>query len=50
MSKRRPLFRNAWTAGALGVVLLAGAYVCLYDAWEARGRKTPLPLRPITPW
>jgi len=47
---RRPYFRNPRTAGTVGVILLVGAYVCLYDAWEARGAKTPIPLRPVTPW
>lgn len=46
---RRPLFRDHRNAAALGLVLLAAGAVCLYDAWEGRGGKTPALLRPFLP-
>jgi hypothetical protein len=38
----------------MAIVLGVGAFVlgafCLYDAFEGRGRKAPLLLRPFLPW
>lgn len=46
----RPLFRDRRTAIALGVGLLIGAYVCLYDAYDRRGHTKPLLMRPAVPF
>lgn len=47
---KRPLIRSQATAIAAGLGLyLAGSYV-LWDAFEGRGAKAPLILRPFTWW
>lgn len=42
-----PWFKDRYTALAVGAALFLAGSWCLYDAWEGRGRKTPLPVRPF---
>lgn len=46
----RPLVANRNVALYGGLAMFAAGLVLLYDAYPGRGRKTPLPLRPLTPW
>ncbi len=50
MSKRKPVFKDPIVGTTVGLVLLGAAWYILYDAWEGRGRRTPLPLRPAVPF
>lgn len=46
---RRPLIRNQQTAVVVGLALfVAGAFV-LHDAYDGRGLRPPLALRPFLP-
>lgn len=47
---KRPLFRDRREAVALGLVLVVIGGVCLWDAWDGRGGRTPVLLRPFVPW
>ena len=47
---KRPLFRSQSTAVGVGLVLFVAGSFCLYDAWERRGARTPLLLRPVVPF
>lgn len=47
---RRPWIDDQRTAKWIGVVLLAAALLVLYDAYERRGARTPMLLRPILPF
>lgn len=46
---RKPWIRNQRTAVVTGLVLFVVAVVILYDAYERRGGRTPLILRPFLP-
>ena len=51
MTRRRgPVIANRRTATILGVLLLAGAYACFWDAYNARGGQSPAILRPVLPF
>jgi hypothetical protein len=45
-----PLFRDQRTAIVVGALLTVAGYVCLYDAWEKRGKDKPLFVRPVLPF
>lgn len=47
--RRRPLFRSQTTAVIVGAALFAGGVYVLYDAFEGRGDRTPMILRPFLP-
>ncbi len=47
---KAPLFRDQRVAIAVGVLLVGAGYVCLYDAWEKRGKDKPLFARPLLPF
>ncbi len=46
---RRPWIKNQNLAIVVGLVALAVGALVLYDAWERRGGKPPLFLRPFLP-
>lgn len=46
---RRPWIADQRTAITAGLVLFAAAVLILYDAYERRGARTPLILRPFLP-
>lgn len=46
---RRPLIRNQQTAVVVGLGLLGAAVLVLHDAYDGRGLRTPLALRPFLP-
>lgn len=46
---RRPWIADQRTAIILGLGLFAAAVLILYDAYERRGARTPLVLRPFLP-
>lgn len=50
MSRRPPLFKSHTTAVGVGVVLFAAGAFVLWDAFEGRGGKTPILLRPFLPF
>jgi hypothetical protein len=50
MSQRRRLFRDQKSAVIVGLVLFVAGAIVLHDAYEGRGRATPLILRPFTWW
>jgi len=47
---RRPWIPNHRTAVIVGVVLFVAGSLALYDAYEHRGRRSPVLLRPFTAW
>lgn len=47
---RRPQFQSQTTAIVVGAVFFTVGCLCLYDAWERRGQRTPWPARMFTPW
>ncbi len=47
---RRPVIRNKRTAVLVGLAMVAGGFVVLYDAYEGRGGKKPAVLGPFLPW
>lgn len=50
MSGRGRLFRDRRVGAFAGVALLVSAWFVLNDAYQARGVKPPLALRPFTWW
>lgn len=46
---RKPWIASQRTAITVGLVLFATAVLILYDAYERRGARTPLALRPFLP-
>jgi hypothetical protein len=46
---RQPWIRDKNTAIVLGLLLFAAGVIVLWDAYERRGGRTPLILRPILP-
>lgn len=46
---RKPWIRSQRTAIVLGLALFVVAVTILYDAYERRGGRTPLVLRPFLP-
>lgn len=44
-SRRRPLFRNRHTALTVGVGLYLAGALCLWDAYEHRGKDRPFHTR-----
>jgi hypothetical protein len=44
------MFRSQALAVLVGAALFAVGSWCLYDAWERRGAKTPLLVKPYVPW
>lgn len=46
----RPLVANRAVALYGGLVLFVAGAVLLHDAYEGRGRQTPLVMRPFTWW
>lgn len=46
---RKPWITDQRTAILVGLALFAGAVVILYDAYERRGARTPVLLRPFLP-
>lgn len=49
-TQRRRLFKDQRSAIIVGLVLFIGGAIVLHDAYEGRGRNTPLLLRPFTWW
>ncbi len=47
---RRRWFKNSRTALLVGMVGLVVGWKALYDAYEGRGRKEPLWVRPMKPF
>jgi hypothetical protein len=47
---RRPLVRDQRVALALGVAAFGAGWVFLWDAYDARGKPMPRPLRLFTWW
>lgn len=45
---RKPVVRSQRVAIAMGIVLFVAGSWFLYQAWEARGQRTPRILRPFT--
>jgi hypothetical protein len=41
MSRARPLFRSSRTALTVGVALYVAGAVCIWDAYEHRGKNRP---------
>lgn len=50
MARRRPLFRSPGVALGLGLVAFGVGWLCLWDAYEGRGDRSPAILRPFTWW
>jgi hypothetical protein len=50
VSRGRRLFRDRTTATVVGVALVVAGWVCLYDAYDARGRTKPVLMRPAVPF
>lgn len=48
--QRRRLFKDQSTAVLVGLVLFGVGALVLHDAYEGRGKSTPLVLRPFTWW
>ncbi len=48
--RRFPKVKSQRVAIAGGLVALGVAWALLYDAYEGRGKKSPLPLRVVTWW
>jgi hypothetical protein len=46
---RRPFIANQGTAIFFGLMLFIGGAILLWDAYERRGARTPLILRPFLP-
>ena len=46
---RKPWIADQRTAVFVGLALFVAAVVVLYDAYERRGRRTPILLRPFLP-
>lgn len=46
---RQPWIKNQQTAVTVGLGLFVVAVLVLYDAYERRGARTPLLLRPFLP-
>lgn len=46
---RRPFIPDQGTAIFLGLLLFVGGVVLLWDAYERRGARTPMILRPFLP-
>jgi hypothetical protein len=44
------IFRNRRVGALVGVCMLVGSWVVLHDAYQKRGVKPPVPLRPFTWW
>lgn len=45
----KPLIADRRNAQIAGVLLLAAGAYCLYDAYEARGKSRPFPVRFLLP-
>ena len=45
-----PLIADHRTGVLVGLVLLAGAFLVLHDAYDGHGRRKPLALGPFLPW
>lgn len=50
MSQGGRICRDYRLSATLGVVSLLGGWFLLHDAYIARGRKPPVPLRPFMWW
>lgn len=46
----RPWIAHQPTAAVVGLALLAGGFLVLYDAYEGRGGSKPWFLGPLLPW
>lgn len=47
---RRPFIRDPVTEALAGLALFIAGAVLLHDAYDARGRKLPWPMRPFSFW
>lgn len=47
---KRPVIGDPRLALLVGLAAYAFGSWCLYDAFEGRGKRTPMVLRPITWW
>lgn len=47
---KRPLIADHRKGTAVGLVLLVGGFVVLWDAYDGHGRQKPRLLGPFLPW
>lgn len=47
---RRPCISDRRVALLAGLMLTAAGWFCLYDAYDARGEKKPMAMRPFVWW